>query len=248
MGKTERGESDGLIGRVRIQTHFAKRRLHMKKLLSLCLAAILLVTMLPVNVFAAETPLYTREDLIASACNVFPEYASKISNIVPSSSSEQRQILESKMLVKTETRKLNENEQITYNEYSDGTVYVVGSNLTVLDYTDSSTTGNPATTIYTGHISITSNVNGDALLIIEQIKYATVKGGNDYIISKGSVTYKYFAELVTSYISRQTQSNSNPAEITYRLNIRSADGTEVEPFTLYFRVINDSRTIKWVYG
>lgn len=50
----------------------------MKKCLSMILAFVMMLTMLPMGVLAAEEGNTERDAIIAQACEVFPEYAAMI--------------------------------------------------------------------------------------------------------------------------------------------------------------------------
>lgn len=220
----------------------------MKRLLSALVTVMLLLAMIPASAVAAETETSERDALISLACNVFPEYATKICSDVPLATYGLTQNTNSKELVTTETRNISETEQIIYSEYSDGTVYLVGSTINPWYLVDSGVSDSSSSTVYTGRFIITSNVNENALLIINYIKYATVNGASNYIISKGSATTESSAELCSAVITRSTQSGSTPAEIKYDLHFTSEDGTEVEPFKLYFRLYADRYETAWSYG
>lgn len=220
----------------------------MKRLLSVLAVMLLLLTMLPFSAVAVETETSERELLISSACKVFPEYATKICSDIHSTTYGLNQRTNRKELVVTETRSISENEQITYSEYSDGSVYLVGASINPWYLVDSGVSDSSSTTVYTGRFIITSNVNENALVVINNIKYAIVNGAPNYIISKGSATYEDSAELCSAVITRTTQNGNLPAEIKYDVHFTSEDGTEVEPFKLYFRLYADRYDTTWSYG
>ena len=220
----------------------------MKRLLSALAVMLLLLTMLPFSAVAVETETSERELLISLACKVFPEHATKICSDIHSTTYGLNQRTNRKELVVTETRSISENEQITYSEYSDGSVYLVGASIDPWYLVDSGVSDSSSTTVYTGRFIITSNVNENALVVINNIKYAIVNGAPNYIISKGSATYEDSAELCSAVITRTTQNGNLPAEIKYDVHFISEDGTEVEPFKLYFRLYADRYDTMWSYG
>lgn len=91
----------------------------MKNCLSLILALVLMLTVLPMGALAAENTS-ERDEILEKACVAFPEYAAKIAaDTLPASA---LRSAEPQKMVFTETRAISENEFIVYTEYSDGLV------------------------------------------------------------------------------------------------------------------------------
>lgn len=94
----------------------------MKRTLSIIVLALFLVTMLPFSAFAAESGEYEREQLLAKACEVFPEYASLIRGgdvatcSLPSG--------EKPTVISQETRYVSETETLTVARLTDSSVIV----------------------------------------------------------------------------------------------------------------------------
>lgn len=183
------------------------------------------------------------------ACNTFPEYRTKILGEGLATASSQNNNSVSHELIHEETRSVSDTQDITYAEFSDGSVYLVGSEIYPWYLTDSSTSDNSFTTVHRGHIIITSNVNENALITIHDIKFATVTAayGNDYIINTGYADTESSGKVNSARISREKATSTLPAEITYRLQFTSADLTETEPFIMYFRVQNNKTSVNYVY-
>lgn len=96
----------------------------MKKILSILLSAVILLTM-PVNVMAAEdTSAYTHEELVQLACQYFPDYAPLIRGeaistyAVPNAAS-------SSEIVYSDTRDVSDTETISISVLASGEVVIV---------------------------------------------------------------------------------------------------------------------------
>ena len=80
----------------------------MKKLISICLAALIILINLPIGALAAEAKPSEYDEFISLACDVFPEFSNKIrannSSYSRNATSSQRKH------VYTETRNVSENE------------------------------------------------------------------------------------------------------------------------------------------
>ena len=92
----------------------------MKKLFALLLAVTMLFTVLPLDAFAAEEK-QSGNTLVNKAVAVFPEYAEKLLNPEPICSVYANGE-DGRELVVKKTRKISDNEVITYSEYSDGLI------------------------------------------------------------------------------------------------------------------------------
>lgn len=221
----------------------------MKKCLSLIMAIVLICCVFPISVSATEPEVLSRNALIEEACNLFPEYESKIRGKNLSATYSQSRSSDNCKLVYEETRSVSNTQNITYSEFSDGTVYVTGSTINAWYQTNFTESDNSFTTIYTGNFTITSNVNENALIVIEKIKFAIATAYNsmDYMISPGSATTESSAKVNSAIITRETETTNLPAEITYRIQFTSADKTETEPFILYLRLKNNGYDVDYVY-
>lgn len=96
----------------------------MKRYLSFILVFVLMLTILPMSVYATECEDSEQETVIAQACAVFPEYAALIRGevstfTVPNNSDEPP------VIIFQETRPLSTHERITYSQFSDGNGIIV---------------------------------------------------------------------------------------------------------------------------
>ena len=96
----------------------------MKKLISLCLALVMLLTVFPVNAFAAENTNSEYDQLMELACEVFPEYASTI-NAANSSSRNHTRSSADYSVVHCETRDVSDTESLTLALLSSGDVFLI---------------------------------------------------------------------------------------------------------------------------
>lgn len=196
----------------------------MKKVLSLTLALIMLLTTFPVYAMAAETGPSDDTDLIALACEVFPEYATLIqqssrSNAATYSSRSSRDI------VFSETRAVNENEQLMITQFSSGEVVIVDQ-VTVsatLEKTDS----------YASYVG--TDIIGYASFDVESTFYSGTFSLNNvgFIISQsGSGTFRNHGTVsIDGGVSFTKDSKSSNSYIHYDLSFASAVGFD---FELYF--------------
>ena len=94
----------------------------MKKLVSFCLAVIMIFAILPVSAFAADNAQSEQERLFARAREVFPEYASLIHrNDVATYSA----LSSENPIVFTETRDISDTESMTIALYANSDVVIV---------------------------------------------------------------------------------------------------------------------------
>lgn len=93
----------------------------MKKLLAVFLSLVMMLTLIPYGVSAAEVEDSRETDLITKAADVFPEYADKLLNprsrVATHSGNPTPRVL-----VVEKTRSVSDKESITYTEYSDGCI------------------------------------------------------------------------------------------------------------------------------
>ena len=220
--KTERGGSNGLIGHVRIQTHFMiKENIHMKKLLSLCLAALLLVSMLPVNVFASETSKH--DELVALACDIFPEYANTILNKELITNS--RSVLD-RELVFTETRNISENEYLMYSEYSDNLSLLTYYNFEVELYDDGYVNGSAGRTLTFDIVATCAESGFLGDFTLNNVKFTLISSAYDQINSigvpdpNGGCSIRDFDDnsIIENPDIQYTETSSSKAYIRYHLN------------------------------
>lgn len=204
----------------------------MKKLLSMCLDAILLVTLFPVHALAVE---YSEDDdLIELACEVFPEYEASIrGEIFPkneNSRSSNREVIIS------ESRQVSENQTLYYTEYSDGVALVASSGFTPTETIINNDTGASATTITSKLVVKCTWSNQE--FICNNVKYVTVSSQPDYIISTGNLSDSDTNDAYVKENTKYKENSSGPARIDYYAQFQllpQFNSTPLEP-TIYFTV------------
>lgn len=96
----------------------------MKKYLCTVLAAIMIFTLFPLNGFAAENTPSEYDEVIALACEVFPEYASAIRGECINTNSRTRSSTNDEVVFH-ETRSISDTESISLSQLASGNVIVI---------------------------------------------------------------------------------------------------------------------------
>ena len=216
----------------------------MKRTFSVIMLMIHLLSMLSVAAYA-DSGNDVQNEVIALACEVFPEYANKI--LAPAVDiSIYGRSMNQRTLVVSETRSVSDNEYITYSEYSDGVVL-----LTDYEFEHTETTNdydsNPMTTTVDMDIKATcTNVSGYFLL--EGVRYMLINGSYDTILDVGTPTYSGKCTLHTAFTPVLNESASGNAYICYNLNYQFGPGvyyTLTSQLTLF--VGDDTATVTHIY-
>lgn len=192
----------------------------MKKLISFILAAVVLLGLVPVHALASESSSITREDVIAMACEVFPEHEAQIRGDTPIQVASSRNANDDLLgnIVVCETR-MNENGEIfTYRQYSRGLSFVQCF-LDIRNLVTSSGSGyaNRKCDLY-----FTCNAS-DEVLIVKNFSYTLVQGGYDVINNYGTINTSTAIAKITGYQLRENASNNAYVNYsaTYTPNVQS---------------------------
>lgn len=219
----------------------------MKKLISVCLALVMLLTAFPVNAFAAENTDSEYDQLMELACEVFPEYADRINN-TPNRSTTARSV-EPKTVVADETRFVGDSSYLNYKEYSDGTILLTqvrnndGDDFKYDLTTNSYSTGAGATTANITVKAYYAGGNTSSYFKLSNMIYTTVSNGYDTINSTGTASTTSGCSVMSGYpITVLNESASGPAKIEYRLKY-SLDVSMFFVSTLTIKVGNNGLTI-----
>ena len=95
----------------------------MKKLVSFCLAVIMIFAILPVSAFADGDNFESYDYQIALAKQVFPEYRDKLEGkSVTANAGQPRACAEKPIITVRETRPVDDDTTMTYTEYDNGVV------------------------------------------------------------------------------------------------------------------------------
>ena len=177
----------------------------MKRFISVVLTCILILTMLPIGTFAAETDT-TRQDLEQLACTIFPEYADtirgeNIGNVRSVASND---------LVICITRPVSEDATMTYTEYANGIAVATYCSHTL------TITESKAGTGYAyrkADIKMICNASSQ-YLYVKGLEYTFVQNGYDTINNAGSTSQSTTFAASSSILSA-TETASNFASASY---------------------------------
>lgn len=184
----------------------------MKRLLSLVLAAALVISSISFSAFATETES-ERDILIARACEVFPEFSEKITASADEFTQQSRTV--TKKPVYTETRQVSDREYITYTEHSDGIVLL--SDI-YFEYTTNEIGHEISGANTTVTVTITALCNYiSGYFKLSNVQYTISRSGYDQIDSAGSMSYGGNASLHTAYSPIWYETASQKAQISYRI-------------------------------
>lgn len=214
-----------------------------RKLLSLFLAFTLLLTALPFNALAKDDIL-SREEHLALACEIFPEYRDKILG-VNSVSAYSRSLSEREVVI-ADTRQVTENHVMTYAEYSDGETLIASSifntPVSILDSDSSSpfnktvkfidqATGGGATE-YTVTLYVSAPYESDDEFIAENVKFTIVggygEGCYDCISSTGDISSSTTDRTWVS-VHNQWETATSPARVQYNAEFKREGKVPFDP-------------------
>lgn len=193
----------------------------MKRFLSIFLALVMLLAVMPLSTYAAENKT-GRDILLEKACAAFPEYASKIAaDTAPISTYSFQQ---ERVVVFSETRELSDNELVSYTEYSDGLILL--SDVTPNSSVKYNSTTDVGTQIKVD-ITVTATCSGvNSYFKASNVKFTIEEYGYDHIDSIGSP--RAYPSSYTSYDNCQYDS--------YSLNsYETASAKASVGYSLFFR-------------
>lgn len=155
----------------------------MKRLLSILVVLIMLLTMMPYSAMAAEEDTYEHDRLIALACEAFPEFAGDIHG-ESVSISQYSDSDEADALIYQDTRSISECESISIAKSARGAIVIVDSSVTNLSYTlDPVNTTNGVT----GTVSFTVTTNqGSGTFKLSNVGFSISYSSSDYFTSYGT--------------------------------------------------------------
>lgn len=216
----------------------------MKKCLSLVLAMMLIVSMLPFKAYAMDDA----RELKSMALELFPEYAEYIA-IDPSAVIQSTYSRGTPEVVVCETRNYDENTSITYTQLSDGVVVLSSEEVSPV-ITDNSSSGGSGGTSYNVTLTATCTIS-DQVFKAKNIVYTVASQGYDLINSSGSLTSSttYYAGLSSANYSET--SSTNPAYLKFKVTYYVP--YDASPYSYYecyirFYVGNNTRWTSWGYS
>lgn len=151
---------------------------------------------------ATDVSLPSRDELFALGHEVFPEYSDILDCNVPISA-QNIQPADENEIVCVETRKISDNEYLTYQQYSTGAASLVFNK----SWTNQSTTTSGNSKTYTGNLVVGCNWSQETF-VITGFQYKIVTGGYDSIVSTGSLTGSTCTYNRHSYNSTETSSSN----------------------------------------
>lgn len=189
----------------------------MKRVLSILLAAVLLFTVMPFAVFADESDISEHDELVAKACETFPEYSDKISgHLTPSQVQIQSVSGHSSDIVHSESRYVSDNEVLTYTEYDSGIVTLSEARFNASFTTDSTDVSGSITYVTATLRGTVSNYGCDNVFIAENFVFAIYAHSYDRIISLGNYYVTNGGGIQTAGMAPQIETASYPATAYYR--------------------------------
>lgn len=179
------------------------------------LAAVMLLTMMPLGAAAAETDTSERDELIALACEVFPEYAQVIRNEVPGNNVRIQSNVKVQV-VSTETRAISDNRTLSYTQLSNGAA-ILTENIYVDDIIESTATGSGGIVTKTCTVKIACT-HSPGVFTLSGIIYKTLSSGYAVIENAGVATVSPVESVIYDRVGvTYYQSANKPAEIVYDL-------------------------------
>lgn len=160
----------------------------MKKIISFCLVALMLVSVLPVGAFAAQDEQDEREQLLAQACSVFPEYAAAIRGeaaatySLPASDNRNE-------VVFTETREISDTETLSITQMASGDIIVTQGEFEYLkvETTDSSVSDVGPDKI--GYASFKATcTDADGVFYYKNVGFIIHQNGSGFFTSYGTAS------------------------------------------------------------
>lgn len=223
----------------------------MKKYLSVILSIVLIFTVLPNSVYA-ENPLttntcverMTKDDVVALACEAFPEYAADIRDgYTLSNSGTSTYGLSRETVEVNETRALSDTKSVTYQKLSNGVELLSVADISVttsVDWNYESASEGVVSSHYDVDLIVTCNVS-EGYVVIGDIEYTIMHSDYDSISSAGAVNGDMVDADGSLYSLNRYETASGPARATYLLIFEVEDiyellGEEHISITAYFNV------------
>lgn len=202
----------------------------MKRLISLVISAILLVNTFSLCASAAETSASERDELIALACNAFPEYASTIREGTSPYSSPSRSA-SSDQIVFSETRDVSENESITVSLYASGDVIIIDQGLDAFPITivDENTSAISNVGV-SGTADFKMTGPGRGIFKLNNVSFVIYYYASDYFTNNGTIDLPDNTYNDVAYV----EISNSTTFIQYNVTFNMSGQPKSAPFQLYF--------------
>lgn len=208
----------------------------MKKLLSILLVFVILLSMVPSMASADATFDSDREKTLAMACELFPEHAYTIRNGGKNIQTF-RSTGEPAVLVLTETRQYSEDITLTYTEYSDGSAYVASFWQHTTDTVSSDVSASGNLIKYTVDLTVYTNY-APGKFKVKNIVFCIDSLWNDNIVSAGYVTSDSVSGELEEMTEWEDAENDVKAFMRYSATFPRSGATAFEP-DFYFYVYDN---------
>lgn len=200
----------------------------MKKTISFILSFVILFTMMPTYTLAAEASMTDNNQLIALACEVFPEYASIILGEQIGLQMQSRSV-NSDEVVFSETRQISDNQSMNISLLASGEVIVIQEDISSFDLTLKNSNTSDITTVgVSGSASFTVTSNsGSGTFTLSNVQFVIYYNSSDYFSSTGSASVDNGA-AIGSYSTSSTH-------IHYPITFNMTGATKLPvDFQVYF--------------
>lgn len=197
----------------------------MKRLFSIFLAIVMIVSAFPLQALAIEDSSAEREALLEQACVVFPEYESLIrcapptTYALPGSENE---------IIFTETRNVSDSERLTITQYSRGNILVLNERYSNNDLANTSLSSSNVGTDIIGYASFkAADTTALGYFTYDNVGFIITQGGSGSFTSYGTPNKGPYAYYI--------KSRENSTHISYNLTFDYTLTTEsYYTFSLYF--------------
>ena len=193
----------------------------MKKLIAVCLSLVMLFAFLPVYGLAAENTQSEHDQLIALACEVFPEYASAIRCENTCTYTMQRSSNPMEVIYR-ETREISDTESMSIALLSGGNAIIIYNNFATTTYTSNTTDIGSVGVSGTASFKVSMN---NAYFKLNNVEFTIYETGGDYFTDFGTV------DECTFYSFEDITLTSTHIEYSIR---GTSYGTDFFRFKLYF--------------
>lgn len=201
----------------------------MRKLVSIFMAAFILLAM-PLNTLAVEdASIYTHDELIEMACSAFPEYSTSIINESTATYNLSRSVNDAE-IVFSETRVVSDTETLGITLLSNGTFVIVGSSTSgfVVSQDGESYTTVGQDIIGYGSYSVTSTAY-KTVFHCKNVGFIVHQDDSIYLTSSGTVSGTHKNALLKNFSS---------TNIHYSIGMNPSGEGQVE-----FEINTGNRTI-----
>lgn len=218
----------------------------MKRFLSVLLCICYIMCAVPVQAEAA-TSHSAYNQIMALGCEVFPEFAHKITNNISSTPGNTRQ-MEVPTVIYSETREVSNNRSLMYTELSNGAVLLAELTFEKDVHFDSLTHTNSGT-IYYYTISLACNYSY-GVFTLSDVEYIALNAGYAYIYDTGTPSVNYNDQCrYTAGTHRYMEDVSDylPAQIVYSLEFDDKNyySTNVYCGTLLIKIRGNTLTCEF---